>query len=431
VSQLTSTLAAEEEKLLACIHCGLCLEAYPTYVVTGDENDGPRGRLYLMRAVANNRLSSQSPTFERHIDRCLGCRACESVCPAGVEYGDLLEASRAELDAARSSRGLEYRLLSLVLRHVWPYPRRLNFLFFLVRLLRDSGVAGVLRRSGFARILSSRFEFALALLESSAGEKPAKASVNTATQSSKNAMLFRGCVGEGLFRRVNAATERVLEANAFSMGAPPQQVSCGALHAHAGDLEGARRLARSNILAFASDDGTPIVTNAGGCGAMLKSYGHLLNDDPALREKAIEFSERVLDVGQMISSEINTANGHTSSQTATYDASCHLMYGQHSAEESLRMLTSVGDMNFVPLPGFERCCGGAGIYNLLEPELSQKILAEKIESLRSTGAEVIATGNPGCQMQIGAGARLTGLDVRVCHPVELLDEWYERSGRYD
>jgi len=430
VSQLTSTLAAEEEKLLACIHCGLCLEACPTYVVTGDENDGPRGRLYLMRAVANNRLSSQSPTFERHIDRCLGCRACESVCPAGVEYGDLLEASRAELDAARSSRGLEYRLLGLVLRHVWLYPRRLRFVFFLLRLFRSSGVGGVFRRSGFAKLFSPRFEFALALLESSAGEKPAKASVNTATQSSKNAVLFRGCVGEGLFRRVNAATERVLEANAFSMGAPPQQVCCGALHAHAGDLEGARRLARRNILAFATDSQIPIVTNAGGCGAMLKSYGHLLNDDPALREKAIEFSERVLDVGQMISSEMNTANGHTVGQTVTYDASCHLMYGQHAAEESLRMLTSVSDVNFIPLPASERCCGGAGIYNLLEPELSQKVLREKIESLRSTGAEVIATGNPGCQMQIGAGARLAGLDVRACHPVELLDEWYARTGRY-
>jgi glycolate oxidase iron-sulfur subunit len=431
VSQLTSTLAAEESKLLACIHCGLCLEACPTYVATGDENDGPRGRLYLMRAVGNGRLSNQSLSFERHIDRCLGCRACESVCPAGVEYGQLLEASRAELHTTRASRGFDYRILSLLLRHVWPYHARLKFFFFLLRLLRDSGVAGSFRRSGLARLCSPQFEFALALLESSAGEKQGKASRVKTTASGKPAMMFQGCVGDGLFRRINAATTRVLEANAYSVETPQQQFCCGALHAHAGDLDGARRLARSNILAFARDLESPIVTNAGGCGAMLKSYGHLLSDDPEFCDKAVAFSERVFDVGQVISSEMNTRSAPSSSQTITYDASCHLMYGQHAAEESLRMLKSVGDLSFVPLPGSERCCGGAGIYNLLEPELSKQVLGEKIESIRRAGADVIATGNPGCQMQIGAGARLADLNVRVCHPVELLDECYARIGRYE
>src|SRR5437762_3298598 len=218
---LTNALAAEEEKLLACVHCGLCLEACPTYVITGDENDGPRGRLYLMRAVGEGRLANNSASFERHIDRCLGCRACEQVCPAGVEYGQLLEAARGELFESDAKRGFRYRVLRLLLRHVWIFPSRLRLMFAMTRLFRDSGAAR--------------------------------------------------------FSLVNAATTRVLEANSFVVQVPSAQVCCGALHAHAGDLEGARRLGRKNIAAFEAGDinqSTSVVTNAGGCGAMLKSYAH-------------------------------------------------------------------------------------------------------------------------------------------------------------
>ena len=429
VTNLTSRIAAEEQKLLACVHCGLCLEACPTYVVTGDENDGPRGRLYLMRAVAEGRLAPTSQSFERHIDRCLGCRACESVCPAGVEYGELLESSRGELHTTRAKRGLDYRLLNLVLRHIWLYPRRLESVFLLLRLFRSTKLPGLMRRTGIARLFSRRFEFALALLESSAGAKKTVVASRSSAKGTR-AMLFAGCVGEGLFRRVNEATKRVLAAQAFEVETPKDQVCCGALHAHAGDLEGARRLARTNLAVFAGEADIPIVTNAGGCGAMLKSYGHLLSDDQKLCNEARTFSDRVFDVGQLVSLERAGVTTPDSESIVTYDASCHLMYGQHAAEQSLEMVTSVGDVDFVPLAGAERCCGGAGIYNLLEPELSQEVLSEKIESVRRTGATVLATGNPGCQMQIGAGAKLAGLNVRVCHPVELLDEWYQRSGRY-
>jgi len=435
-NQLSATLAHEEQKLLACIHCGLCLEACPTYVVTGDENDGPRGRLYLMRAVGEGRLANNSPSFERHIDRCLGCRACEQVCPAGVEYGQLLEAARGELFQAGPARGISYGLLRFALKHVWLHPARLRLAFRAARLFRDTGLARLLRKSGLAGLFSRRIEFAFALLESSAARK--RSAVNTAhsvTPDSRNVetvdvMLFAGCVGSGLFSRVNAATARVLAVNGFAVKTPSSQVCCGALHAHAGDLEGARILARKNLAAFADGD-TPIVTNAGGCGAMLTSYAHLLAHDAEFAETATEFSARVRDVSQQLETvEIELEQASEASERVTYDASCHLLYGQRAGEAPLRMLGATGTLNFAKLEGSERCCGGAGIYNLLEPDLSAEVLQEKLTNIEATGAKVLATGNPGCQMQIGAGALLAGLDLRTCHPVELLDDAYARAGRY-
>lgn len=438
---LTSTLSDEEQKLLACIHCGLCLEACPTYVITGDENDGPRGRLYLMRAVGEGRLASDSPAFERHIDRCLGCRACEQVCPAGVEYGQLLEAARGEIFVSGPKRGFSYGLLRFVLKHVWLQPARLRFAFAAARFVRDSGLARAVRKSGVARVVSKRFEFALALLESSAeSNKPgtrtqAKQGVETAkpaNASINNTMLFTGCVGAGLFSRVNEATARVLEVNGFALETPQRQVCCGALHAHAGDLEGARKLARKNITAFsAGDAGSPVITNAGGCGAMLASYRHLLSDDEVFAERAHKFSARVRDVSQQLETGGIRKGAVGLEQSVTYDASCHLLYGQHAGEAPLKIVSAIPELAFARLEGSERCCGGAGIYNLLEPDLSARVLEEKLANVRATGAKILATGNPGCQMQIGAGAILAGMDLVTCHPVELLDESYARAGMYE
>jgi len=252
-------------------------------------------------------------------------------------------------------------------------------------------------------------------------------------------LLFKGCVGEGLFARVNRATERVLEANNFKVEIPANQVCCGALHAHAGDLEGARELAQKNIAAFDSD--APIITNAGGCGAMLETYGHLLANDPELAQAAANFSSRVRDVSQQLQmcdssftsgSEQLPPSGPQSvtDRRVTYDTSCHLLYGQHAGEASQQMLRCAVGPSFTPLEGTERCCGAAGIYNLLQPELSRRVLQEKLAHIRDTGADILATGNPGCQMQIGAGAHLAGLKLRVCHPIELLDEAYAHAGVY-
>jgi glycolate oxidase iron-sulfur subunit len=444
-TQLAATLAAQEDKILACVHCGLCLEACPTYVATGDENDSPRGRIYLMRAVEEGRLANTSVSFARHIDRCLGCRACEAACPAGVAYGQLLEAARAEILQAKPQRGAVYLLLRFVLRHVWLKPKRLRAAFAFARFVRDSGIAGLLLETKLTRRISPRFEFALALLDSSnyrtargservslAGRMPANRRQDV---GAGNALLFKACVTEGLFARVNEATRRVLEANDCTVQVPAGQVCCGALHAHAGDLAGARLLARQNIDAFnetssQASEAMPIVTNAGGCGAMLASYAHLLADDERYAGRAHKFSARVRDIGQQLNATGLRNGVAIGSERTTYDASCHLLHGQNGAEASLQMLGAIPDLNFARLNDSDVCCGGAGVYNMLEPELSAQVLAEKLGHIKERGATVLATGNAGCQMQISAGARLAGMSLRVCHPVELLDESYRRAGLY-
>jgi glycolate oxidase iron-sulfur subunit len=475
-SQLTTALAAEEQKLLACIHCGLCLEACPTYVATGDENDSPRGRIYLMRAVDEGRLASDSPAFRRHIDRCLGCRACEPVCPAGVEYGQLLEGARAELHGAGIKLGITQRLLRLALRHVWLSSARLRFVFSCARFARDTGLVHLLLKSRLPRLISKQFEFGLALTESSrqppweealsvppasAGGSNDLAKTNAdfgltskeapnpkseisnpqsithpltqvvLTARREQVLLFKGCVTEGLFSRVNQATARVLEVNGSTIRIPAKQTCCGALHAHAGDLAGARELAQQNIEAFTDTGDTPIITNAGGCGAMLTSYGHLFAADQQWAEGARNLSSRVRDVSQQLAAMGTKVGAAIGATPITYDASCHLINGQHAGDAPLRMLEAIPDLEFVPLSGSDRCCGGAGVYNLLEPDLSGRVLDDKLERVRETGAAMLATGNAGCHMQIGAGAMLAGDSLRICHPVELLDQSYRRAGYYD
>ena len=377
-----------------------------------------------MRAVAEGRLENTSTAFATHIDRCLGCRACEQVCPAGVEYGQLLEASREVLLEAQPKSDLANRLLRFVLRHVWLSPGRLRMFFGASRVFRDLGLARLLLKTG---LMPQRVRFGMALLESSKGVSHATAQRRNGSGkgAAESVLLFKGCVGEGLFARVNRATERVLRANDFEVETPAEQVCCGALHAHAGDLEGARELARKNIAAFDSD--APIITNAGGCGAMLKTYAHLFPSD----ERAANFSARVRDVSQQLATtEMRTAPSPTG-QSVTYDTSCHLMYGQGSGEASERMMRYVTGKDFVPLNGTERCCGAAGVYNLLQPEMSQRVLKEKLDHIKDTGAGILATGNPGCQMHIGAGACLSGMKLRVCHPIEIVDQAYEAAGYYD
>jgi len=449
VSNLSTVLSGEQEKILACVHCGLCLEACPTYVVTSDENDGPRGRIYLMRAVEEGRLANTSDAFRTHIDRCLGCRACEAACPAGVEYGHLLEAARAEITGATKKPTGVYRLLRFVLRHVWLKPARLRAAFVFARLVRDSGLPRLLLKTNIPRELSTQFHFGLALLDASRDtrvrgegeDRAARMAANPDSVGNAGApkrarvQLFKGCVTEGLFKRVNDATTRVMEVNGCAVQVPERQICCGALHAHAGDLEGARALARQNIEAFdggSKGDLPPsIVTNAGGCGAMLVSYAYLLAGDPEFAERAKQFSARVRDIGQQLET-IGFRNGaNIGYERTTYDASCHLLHGQRAADASLKMLWAIPDLKFAHLNGSEVCCGGAGVYNLLEPALSRAVLDEKLKNINESAAEVLTTGNPGCHMQIAAGAKLLGMNLRVCHPVELLDESYARAGFYN
>jgi glycolate oxidase iron-sulfur subunit len=442
---LHTALSAETDKLLGCIHCGLCLPACPTYQQAGNENDSPRGRIYLMRAVAEGRLDAQAPAFARHIDLCLGCRACETACPAGVRYGHLLESARETLleQKPKGSAGVQKRLLKLALRHVFPHPQRLAKVFALSRGLRDNALIKWIYRTGLLRKLSGKADFALSLLMTTS-PAPTAVSPNTAQQAAPNldnaprpVAVFTGCVMEGLFKHVNDATARVLVANGCQNIPVPTQVCCGALHAHSGDLETARQLARQNIKAFGrflqqhhqAAYPPTIIINAAGCGALLKEYGELLKDDPMYAPYAQAFSQSVKDATEFLA-QGPLRRGATLNERVTLDAPCHLYHAQRVMTAPQQVLAAIPGLEYRQLEGMQDCCGGAGTYNLSEPEMSNSILADKIDKVKATGARVLATANPGCHMQLGAGARLHDADCRVAHVVELLDESYWRAGYY-
>lgn len=430
---LSRILKHEEDKLLACVHCGLCLEACPTYTLTNNENDSPRGRIYLMRAVEEARLDITSNVLSKHIGRCLGCRACEQACPAGVEYGHLLEATRSELIRSQKKKTFQEKFLHFTLRNIWLRPICLKFFFKSTKLFRDLRIPSLLLKTKIAKLISHKMELALCLLESSSPIIFEKQNIKQSNMNRGNktkVSFFTGCVMEGLFTHINRATERVLKVNGCEVEIPKKQVCCGALHAHAGDLKSAKVLAKKNIDAFADND-FPIITNAGGCGAMLLNYAQLFEDGESLKEKAKAFSLRVKDVSQQLQ-ETGIKQGEKINEcSVTNDTSCHLLYGQNAGETSLSMMLSIPDLKFTALEGSERCCGGAGIYNLIQPEMSSGILNEKLENIKKTNSEILATGNPGCHMQIAAGAKLSEMNLKVCHPVELLDESYKRAGFYE
>jgi len=439
-----AVLAAAEEKLLACVHCGFCLPACPTYTRLGDEADSPRGRIYLMRAVAEGRLDPADPAFTTHIDRCLGCRACETACPAGVEYGHLLERARAAARAAAGRRAPGAGLAARALLGVFRRPATTRLALAAARALRATGLPATL-----ATRLPDRFaraRLALAMLAATAPDRLARAARSggpaagptpvghttgpgpaprPAPDAPRRAALLRGCVQDGLFRHVNRATARVLERNGVALAAAPGQRCCGALHAHAGDLEAARALARANIEAFERADADVVVVNAAGCGAAMKEYGELLADDPAYADRARALAARVRDACELLDA-LGPAPGAPLPIRVAYDAPCHLHHAQRITAAPLRMLAAVPGLEASPLPGADECCGGAGIYGLLHPELGGRILSSKVEAIRAAGPDAVVTPNPGCILQIGAGLRLAGLAVPVLHPIELLAESYRR-----
>lgn len=431
MTTLAEILRAEADKLLACIHCGLCLSACPTYLLVGDENDSPRGRLYLMRAVAEGRLSADQPAFRRHIDLCLGCRACETVCPSGVLYGRVLEAARAEI-ALRSTTPTDpaTRLIRFALAHLFVSPRRLHLFFAPARWLRRSTLARIIIES---RLLPARWEKALSLLLATAptdGDRPLRSSGAErdrrveAPPSSRSVAFFAGCVGRELFEHTNRATRRVLRAHGCAVTDPRDQVCCGALHAHAGDVENARRLARKNIAVFEAIGTVPIIVNVAGCGAMMKEYGHLLSSDPDFHARAAAFAARVRDISEYLI-EIGFQPGPKPvAATVTYDAPCHLHHAQKVTRAPIELLRHLPGIRFVPLPEAEMCCGSAGIYNLLHPDWADAILQRKIEHIRRTGADILVTGNAGCLMQIASGLRRAGMTTQVMHPIELIAQTY-------
>ena len=429
---LAAVIEQNVDKLLTCVHCGLCLPACPTYRELGNENDSPRGRIYLMRGVVEGRLEV-GDAFISHIDLCLGCRACESVCPSGVPYGQLLESARVDVAQAKADgRSAPAFIIRFILKHLFTRPMLLAACLAAARWFRDSGLARIFFDG---RAIEGRARFALALLLASrsaiwkakspvATVKPAE---SPGDASALRVSLLRGCVMEGLFGEANRATERVLARNGCQVIDANGQMCCGALHAHSGEIEVARRLARKNIEAFLASGCERIIVNAAGCGAAMKEYETLLADDSEFCGRARDFSSRVRDISEFLAERgIEQPRGVLESRIA-YDAPCHLMHAQRVSLAPVDLLKSIPGVVMVPLSGYESCCAGAGIYNLQHPELSAKILDDKIRAIRESGADIVATGNPGCIMQIGAGAMMAGLKVDVLHPIELLDASYMKE----
>jgi glycolate oxidase iron-sulfur subunit len=396
----------------ACVHCGFCLQACPTYLTLEDENDSPRGRIVLMHALVEGSLPVDDPDVRTHIDRCLGCRACETACPSGVPYGHLLEATRATLTAKQPNAPIARVILFGFAR-----PALLSLAMLGGRIARATRLSSLLAR------LPGRLGFAMAMLESTRTPLKRTAYRPGGDGSRGTATLLTGCVMEGLFTETNRASERTLAANDYAVVHTAGQRCCGALHAHAGDLETARRLARHNVAAFERSGADYVVTNAAGCGAMMKEYDHLLAHDPAWRHRAADVAAKVRDVSELLA-EAGPRAGGALDVSVTYDAPCHLLHAQRVATPPLRVLAAVPGLALVPLDGSEHCCGSAGIYNLVEPEVSDTVLAPKLARIAETRASLVATGNPGCLMQIGAGLHRAGGGVRVVHPVDLLDASY-------
>jgi glycolate oxidase iron-sulfur subunit len=401
----------------ACVHCGFCLQSCPTYLTLEDENDSPRGRVLLMRSALEGTLAIDDPSLETHIDRCLGCRACETACPSGVPYGHLLEATRATM---ANTRRLPF--VARMILWVFARPTLFSMSMAMSRFARATRAPALLSR------LNGRLGFAMAMLASTERKSRRRAGYVASTAASNGSVaLLLGCVMEGLLGESNRATERTLVVNGYSLVDAPGQRCCGALHAHAGDLRRARSLARVNIAAFERSGAQYICSNAAGCGAMMKEYAHLLADDAKFADRARAFSARVRDVSELLVAAGPVRGTTAIERTVTYDAPCHLLHAQRIADPPLAMLRAIPGLRLVPLEGAEHCCGAAGIYNLVEPDTSNAVLAPKLKNIEATGADFVATGNPGCLMQIGAGLRRAGIGTRAVHPVELLDEAYAKE----
>ena len=392
-----------------CVHCGICLPQCPTYRVLGEEMDSPRGRIYLMRAVAEGRIGL-TDTVTRHLDLCLGCRACETACPSGVPFGSLLEATRSQIE--RHGRPTHRGRLTSFIYRVLANPARLGTLLAPLRLYQRSGLQRLVRGSGLLRMIPK-----LATMESMLPALPAAAPLREVTPSRGRRRgrvgLLTGCVQRHLYPHVNRDTVHLLSLAGYEVVVPRGQGCCGALGLHGGRLDEFRAQATALAAAFGPDVDL-VVTNAAGCGSAMKEYGHWLPDSPAARSLAA----RTRDVSEvLVTAELPLGRLDV---TVTYHEPCHLAHGQRIRKEPRDLLRRIPGLTLVELAESDFCCGSAGIYNLLEPAMAETLLDRKVARILDTGAGVVASGNPGCLMQIAKGLRDRGASVEVVHPIELL-----------
>ena len=416
--EASGPLASIYRNTLDCVHCGLCLPVCPTYRETGRESSSPRGRIHLMRAVAEGR-AALGPALAEEAYLCLGCRACETACPSGVHFGRLVEGARAEVERAGLRRGLAKRVEALALSRLLPRPGRL-------RLAVDAlALAQRLRLDRLARpLLPGRLrELADAAprVPPRRERRPLPARIEAQGERRGRVALLVGCVMPELFGAVNAATARVLARNGFEVVVPRDQGCCGALHAHAGAADFARALARRNVEVFRAADVDAVVVNSAGCGAALREAGSWLPGEGEGLAAATRDVCEWLDAAGLRQPE-----GRVEGRVC-YDDPCHLVHGQHVREAPRRVLAAIPGISLVAHADPTSCCGAAGIYNLTHPAMSNAVLARKLEALGAVDPDWIASGNPGCLMQLANGARRAGLRARVVHPVELLDLSYRRE----
>jgi glycolate oxidase iron-sulfur subunit len=405
------------ELLDDCVHCGFCLPTCPTYQLWGEEMDSPRGRIYLMDLAQKGEIDLQGP-FTEHIDRCLGCMACVTACPSGVQYDRLLESVRPQIERnvprERSDAWFRNAIFAL-----FPYKRR----------LRAAAVPGALyqrlRRIPAVAKLASKLPGRLGAMETllppvSVREAFARLPVHTPAVGERRARvaLLSGCVQDVFFHRVNVATVRVLAAEGCDVLVPREQQCCGALELHAGREDSALARAKREIALFEKLDVDHIVTNVAGCGSSMKEYGHLLADDPEWAERAAAFSKRVRDVHEVLADLGPRAERHPFRGRVAYHDACHLGHAQQVRSQPREVLRSIPELELVDLPEAALCCGSAGIYNLIMPEAASELGARKAANVRSVEPDLVVTANPGCLLQIG---KHLGQDIPLLHPVQLLD----------
>jgi glycolate oxidase iron-sulfur subunit len=404
-----------------CVHCGLCLNHCPTYRLWGLEADSPRGRIRQMMLVNDGKLAI-GDVFVHHMDTCLDCRACETACPSGVEYGRLIEAARGDIAQKYQRSFLSHIARDFVYRYLLPFPRRIAAAGRLARFYQRSGLQAIVRGTGVLKLLglsererlmpaASREFFFSRLGKTFPAAGPRRARV----------AFFGGCIAQVSFAELNDATIRVLQANGCEVIVPQSQLCCGALCVHAGVRDVACDLARANIQAFLAEPLDAIITNAAGCGSTLKEYSHLFSHGCDEFERATEFSAKVRDVTEFLSSLGLSAPVGRVPLRVTYQDSCHLLHGQKIAKSPREILRAIPGIELTEMNLCDQCCGSAGVYNVTETKAALDLLAIKMEHARATGASAIVTANPGCMLQLRAGAKLHGTRQQVFHVVELLD----------
>ena len=415
-----------------CMHCGLCLPTCPTYDATKLERNSPRGRIALMRAIADDKLEA-TRTFAEEMYFCLGCLACMTACPAGVNYAELFEHARAEAERTKVLASPKRNFIrKFTVGWLFMDLRRMRFVGRLMGLYQRSGMESLVRKSGVMRLFPKRLQE----LESMSPRIQPRFSADlispiTPARGEKKyrVAVLTGCAQDLIFSDVNRDTVDVLAANGCEVVTPPKQNCCGSLHAHNGEWELAKVLARQNIEQFPPSEFDAIITNAAGCGSHLKHYETFLRDDPAYRERAVEWDHKVRDIHEWLAQiGLRKTSGGTA-QTVTYHEACHLCHGQKITLQPRQVLNSIAGLKLVELPESTWCCGSAGIYNLIQPEMANDLLDRKIQRIKTTGVNTVATGNPGCLLQIVNGARKHGIDLRVVHPITLLAEAYRNEGK--